>query len=144
MQRKKPRGWCHLCKRPQARFKIGMITLERPNREQGDLESWPWIQLVNLNAPEKLKPPRREKRCPQATCQREKRAAHLEKEEREERATCASFGGPLALNLSLLGGGLSPSAHGQRPLWPPLANCVCMHACLHAINCLSIKWGEIV
>ena len=76
-------------------------------------------------------------------------AAHLEKEERERELACASSGGLHALTLSSLGGGLSPSAHGQRPLWPPLANCVCMHACMpliafpsNGVRLLSMPMGH--
>ena len=55
------------------------------------------------------------------------------KDERErERAVFLGWGASL-LDVSHRGGGLSPSAHGQRPLWPPLANCVCMHACMPLI-----------
>ena len=62
------------------------------------------------------------------------------RERREPRAPLLE--GPLALTLSLLGGGLSPSAHGQA-LYGLHLYYAHMHAFLHAINGLSIQWGEI-
>ena len=77
--------------------------------------------------------------------EREGAATYLKKGERGRRATCAFFWGALALTLCSLGVGAKPLFMWLGPYGLLLLS-VHMHACLHAINCLSIlctQWGEI-